>query len=38
MPAGQGIGGTTEILPAVEIIDRMVREARETIQRLGALA
>jgi enoyl-[acyl-carrier protein] reductase II len=38
MPAGQGIGGITEVLPAAEIIRRLVREARETIRRLSALA
>jgi NAD(P)H-dependent flavin oxidoreductase YrpB (nitropropane dioxygenase family) len=37
MPAGQGVGGITEILPVAEIMSRMVREAEETIDRLGAL-
>jgi len=37
MPAGQGIGAIDEILPAAEIIARMVREARETIGRLHVL-
>jgi enoyl-[acyl-carrier protein] reductase II len=35
MPAGQGIGGIDEVLPAREIIERVVAEARETIRRLG---
>jgi enoyl-[acyl-carrier protein] reductase II len=38
MPAGQGIGGIGDILPAGEIVDRVLREAREVIGRLGALA
>jgi enoyl-[acyl-carrier protein] reductase II len=36
MPAGQGIGSIREILPAAEIIARILREAEETIARLGA--
>jgi enoyl-[acyl-carrier protein] reductase II len=38
MPAGQGIGGIGDILPAGEIVARVVREAREIIGRLGTLA
>jgi enoyl-[acyl-carrier protein] reductase II len=38
MPAGQGIGGITDILPAGEIVARVVREARAVVGRLGALA
>jgi enoyl-[acyl-carrier protein] reductase II len=38
MPAGQGIGGIGDILPAGEIVARVVREAREVIGRLEALA
>jgi enoyl-[acyl-carrier protein] reductase II len=38
MPAGQGIGGISEILPAGEIVARVVREARAVIEQLGALA
>jgi len=38
MPAGQGIGGIGDILPAGEIVARVVREAREVVGRLGALA
>lgn len=37
MPAGQGIGGISEILPAAEIVRRVVAEAEATIGRLGAL-
>lgn len=38
MPAGQGAGGIEEILPAGEIVRRVVAEAREVMGRLGALA
>ena len=38
MPAGQGIGGITDILPAGEIVARLVRDARAVVGRLGALA
>jgi len=38
MPSGQGIGGIHEILPAAEIVRRVVAEAEETIARLGELA
>ena len=38
MPSGQGIGGIDEILPAAEIVRRVVAEAKETIARLDALA
>ncbi len=37
MPAGQGCGAIDEILPAGEIVRRVVAEARETIDRLGAV-
>jgi enoyl-[acyl-carrier protein] reductase II len=38
MPAGQGIGAISDILPAGEIVARLVREAREIVGRLGTLA
>jgi enoyl-[acyl-carrier protein] reductase II len=38
MPAGQGIGAIGDILPAGEIVARVVREAREVVGRLEALA
>lgn len=38
MPAGQGIGGIAEILPAGEVVRRVMREARETVAALGRLA
>jgi enoyl-[acyl-carrier protein] reductase II len=38
MPAGQGIGGIGDILPAGEIVARVMREARDVVGRLGALA
>jgi len=37
MPAGQGIGGIHEVLPASEIITRMLSEARANIRRLSQL-
>jgi enoyl-[acyl-carrier protein] reductase II len=37
MPAGQGVGGIGEILPAGEIVRRVVAEASETIGRMGKL-
>ena len=37
MPAGQGIGGIHDILPAGEIVARVVREARAIVGRLGRL-
>lgn len=37
MPAGQGIGGISEILPVAEIMSRMMREAEETIGRLATM-
>jgi enoyl-[acyl-carrier protein] reductase II len=38
MPAGQGAGGVSEILPAGEIVRRVVAEAEAVLHRLGALA
>lgn len=38
MPAGQGVGGIDEILPVAEIMQRLMRDARTTIDRLGGLA
>ncbi|MGI9591997.1 MAG: NAD(P)H-dependent flavin oxidoreductase [Myxococcota bacterium] len=35
MPAGQGSGGVEEILPAGEIVRRVVAEAEATISRMG---
>jgi enoyl-[acyl-carrier protein] reductase II len=37
MPAGQGIGGIAEILPAKAIVERLLAEAADTIGRLDAL-
>ncbi len=37
MPAGQGVGGITEVLPAGEIVRRVMDEACETIERMGKL-
>ncbi len=38
MPCGQGAGGIRDISSCAEIIDRVMREARETIHRLGTLS
>jgi enoyl-[acyl-carrier protein] reductase II len=38
MPSGQGIGGINEILPAGEIVRRVVEEAKSTIERIATLA
>jgi enoyl-[acyl-carrier protein] reductase II len=38
MPVGQGAGGILDILPCAEIIERVMNEARETIDRLSNLA
>jgi enoyl-[acyl-carrier protein] reductase II len=37
MPAGQGIGGINEILPAGEIVRRVMSQAEDTIRRLDGL-
>jgi enoyl-[acyl-carrier protein] reductase II len=37
MPAGQGSGAIDEVLPAAEIVRRVVDEARQTIQRMRTL-
>jgi enoyl-[acyl-carrier protein] reductase II len=37
MPTGQGCGGIRDIASCAEIVTRVVREARETIERLGGL-
>jgi len=37
LPAGQGVGGIDEVLPVQEIVNRVLREARETIERLAGL-
>ncbi|MFN8641829.1 MAG: nitronate monooxygenase [Candidatus Binatia bacterium] len=38
MPAGQGVGGIRDILPAGEVVRRVMREARETAAGLRGLA
>jgi enoyl-[acyl-carrier protein] reductase II len=37
MPTGQGAGGVHDIASCAEIVERVMREARETIGRLGSL-
>ncbi|MGH0031319.1 MAG: NAD(P)H-dependent flavin oxidoreductase [Myxococcota bacterium] len=38
MPAGQGAGGITDVPSCAEIVERVVREAEETIARLASLS
>jgi len=38
MPAGQGIGGIADILPAAEVVRRVLQQARDTLDALGRLA
>jgi enoyl-[acyl-carrier protein] reductase II len=38
MPAGQGAGGIDEVLPAREIVRRIIEEAGDTVGRLSSLA
>lgn len=37
MPTGQGCGGILDVASCAEIVERVMREARETIDRLGRL-
>ncbi len=37
MPCGQGAGAIQEVASCAQIIDRMMSEARQTIERLGGL-
>jgi enoyl-[acyl-carrier protein] reductase II len=37
MPAGQGIGAIRDIVPAGEIVRRVMSEAQQTVRRLGGL-
>jgi enoyl-[acyl-carrier protein] reductase II len=37
MPAGQGVGGIDDILPVAEIMQRLLHDARATIERLATL-
>jgi enoyl-[acyl-carrier protein] reductase II len=37
MPAGQGTGAIHDIVPAAEIVRRVMAEAEETIARLARL-
>ncbi len=38
MPCGQGAGAIDDVPSCAEIIDRVMRDAQETIERLGSLA
>jgi enoyl-[acyl-carrier protein] reductase II len=38
LPAGQGAGGISDIRPCAEIMASVMKEARETIERLASLA
>lgn len=37
MPCGQGVGAIEEIVPAAAIVERMMDEARRTLERLASL-
>jgi enoyl-[acyl-carrier protein] reductase II len=37
MPCGQGVGAITELTPAGQIVDDMVREAERTLERISAV-
>jgi enoyl-[acyl-carrier protein] reductase II len=37
-PAGQGVGGIAELVPAAELVQRFVREAEKTLDRLRVLS
>jgi enoyl-[acyl-carrier protein] reductase II len=37
MPAGQGVGGIHDVASCAEIVARVMRDARDTIERLGRL-
>jgi enoyl-[acyl-carrier protein] reductase II len=37
-PAGQGVGAITELVPAAELVHRMVAEAEAVIARMGSVA
>jgi enoyl-[acyl-carrier protein] reductase II len=37
-PAGQGVGAIHELVPAGELVERFVREAEETLARIGKLS
>jgi enoyl-[acyl-carrier protein] reductase II len=36
-PAGQGVGGITELVPAAELVQRFVAEAETALDRVGAI-
>jgi enoyl-[acyl-carrier protein] reductase II len=36
-PAGQGVGGVNELVPAAELVQRFVSEAEVTLRRLAAI-
>jgi enoyl-[acyl-carrier protein] reductase II len=38
MPAGQGSGAIRDVLPAGEIVRRVVAEAEAVLARIGAMA
>ena len=38
MPCGQGAGTISDVASCREIVEGVIRQARETIERLGALA
>ena len=36
-PAGQGVGGISEVVPAADLVGRFVAEAEAALDRLAAL-
>jgi len=38
MPAGQGVGGIEDVPTVAELVERLLRDTRTTLARLGALA
>jgi enoyl-[acyl-carrier protein] reductase II len=36
-PAGQGVGGVNELVPAAELVRRFVSEAEVTLRRLAGI-
>lgn len=37
MPAGQGVGAINEVVPAAQVVESVMREATETLERLSSL-
>jgi len=37
MPCGQGVGAIDELVPAAELVQRVVAEAERTLERIAAV-